>query len=161
MDSMIVSSKETCSRKPSSPRASKWFNKDIRKALTRMRKDRARSRIVKTNHNILSYQTSRANYLFQIKRAKRSYTLYIASKVKPSTNLWKLNSWYRGIRRSVTPSLKRPDNSWASSSPEKVDLLHDTWFPPPAQVAPFPHLIVEQAHSIIYILHSILILPLY
>ena len=58
-----------------------------------------------------------------------------AEGVKANTNLWRLNSWYRGIRKSITPSLKRLDSSWASSSQEKVELLSHTWFPPPAQIS--------------------------
>ena len=45
--------------------------------------------------------------------------------------MWKLNSWYRGVRKSVTPSLRRPDLTWATSSQEKAELLSLTWFPPP------------------------------
>ena len=58
-----------------------------------------------------------------------------AATVKTSTDMWKLNSWYRGVRKSVTPSLRCPDLMWASSSQEKAELLSLTWFPPPAIIS--------------------------
>ena len=52
-----------------------------------------------------------------------------ASTVNANTDLWKLNKWYRGIRKSIMPALKRKDNTWASDSKAKADLLLKTWFP--------------------------------
>ena len=52
-----------------------------------------------------------------------------AANIAPS-KVWSLNSWYRGARKSLTPALQRPDDSWASSSAEKAEVLLDSWFPP-------------------------------
>ena len=82
--------------------------------------------------NHLRYQHSNAAYHYQIKKSKRSHAMSYATSVKTSTDMWKLNSWYCGIRKSVTPSLCRPDLTWATSSQEKAELLAHTWFPPPA-----------------------------
>ena len=58
----------------------------------------------------------------------------MAQSVTANTDLWRLNSWYRGVRKSVTPALRRPDLLWAASSPEKTEVLSNTWFPPPASI---------------------------
>ena len=48
MDSISEGSFHTCSHKPKSPRASKWFDKDTREALHIMRQDRQRAKIAPT-----------------------------------------------------------------------------------------------------------------
>ena len=57
-----------------------------------------------------------------------------ASRVHANTDLWHLNSWYKGQRRSFSSSLLRPDGSWTASAQEKAELLNDTWSPPPAKL---------------------------
>ena len=132
MDAMTKASLDTCLRKPRSPRSAKWFDNDVKRALKVMRNDRQHSRLHPSHHNLLCYQHSNTAYRYQIKKSKRSHAMSYAASVKTSTDMWKLNSWYRGVRKSVTPSLRRPDLTWATSSQEKAELLAHTWFPPPA-----------------------------
>ena len=129
MDAISEASFQTCTRKPKSPKACKWFDKDTKSALNQMRKDRQRARVYPSPHNILRSQTSNKQYKYQIKRAKRSHAMAYASTVNATTDLWALNKWYRGIRKSIMPALKRKDSSWASDSKSKADLLCKTWFP--------------------------------
>jgi ribonuclease HI len=135
-NAMSLTSKSICSRKPRSPKSAKWFDENVNKSLRTMRQSRQRSRIHPSSHNLLRYQSDNANFRYQVKRAKRSHAMSFAAGVasgkRTTADLWRLNSWYRGIRKTVTPSLKRPDLSWASTSQEKVSLLSETWFPPPA-----------------------------
>lgn len=60
--------------------------------------------------------------------------MHCTANVNTSTDMWRLNSWYRGIQRSITPSLKKPDSSWAISSEDKVELLSKPWFPTLVQI---------------------------
>ena len=129
MDAISEASFQMCTRKPKSPKACKWFDKDTKEALKQMHKDRQRARIYPSPHNILRAQTSNKQYKYQIKRAKRSHAMAYASTVNTTTDLWALNKWYRGIRKSIMPALKRKDLSWASNSKAKADLLSKTWFP--------------------------------
>ena len=129
MDSISEASFQTCTRKPKSPRACKWFDKETKAALNQMRKDRQRARVYPSPHNTLRALTSNKHYKYQIKRAKRSHAMAYASTVNATTDLWALNKWYRGIRKSVMPALKGKDSSWASDSKSKAELLSKTWFP--------------------------------
>lgn len=97
-----------------------------------MRKAYSRCQTFPSRHNVISYQLANAQFRFEVKRSKRSHALAVAQSVTANTDLWRLNSWYRGIRKSVTPALRRPDLSWAASSPEKAEVLSRAWFPPPA-----------------------------
>ena len=67
MDAVSEASFQTCTRKPKSPRACKWFDKETKSALNQMRKDRQRARIYPSPHNILRAQTSNKHYKYQIK----------------------------------------------------------------------------------------------
>ena len=106
MDAISEASFQMCTRKPKSPKACKWFDKDTKEALKQMHKDRQRARIYPSPHNILRAQTSNKQYKYQIKRAKRSHAMAYASTVNTTTDLWALNKWYRGIRKSIMPALK-------------------------------------------------------
>ena len=130
---MSQASLDTSARKPPSPKTARWFNQEVRESLRVMRADRRRARFHASRHNLLRYQTSNAQFRYKVKRAKRSYALAFASRVTHK-NLWRLNSWYRGVRRTYSPSLVRPDGSPTSDTSEKCQLLLDAWFPPPAPI---------------------------
>ena len=134
MDAMLSASISACVRKNHSPKSAKWFNKEVHLALSRMRKARSRCQTFPSRHNVISYQLANAQFRFEVKRSKRSHALAVAQSVTANTDLWRLNSWYRGVRKSVTPALKRPDQSWAASSSEKTEVLSHAWFPPPADI---------------------------
>ena len=130
MDAMIMASITACTRKPRSPKSAKWFNKEVRMALSRMKKARVKCQALPSHHNVISYQLANAHFHFEVKRSKCSHALAVAQSVTANTNLWRLNSWYQGVQKSVTPALKCPDSSWAASSLEKADVLSSAWFPP-------------------------------
>jgi len=124
----------TCTRKPLSPRASKWWNKETQTAITNMRKDNKRARKSPTPHNIIRSKMSHAHFKYQVKRAKRSHALKIAATT-PTEKIWSLNSWYRGVRKSRTPALLNPDGTISSTTQDKATSLMTNWFPP---VQPIP-----------------------
>ena len=158
MDAMITASKDTCQCKERTSRANKWFNGDVKDALRLMRNSRVRCKAVPSCHNLLSHKVSYQKFKYEVRKAKRSFTLGIASSVKANTNLWKLNSWYRGVRKTLTPSLKHPNGGWATGGCEKVDLLTRAWFPPPASLDPTkfvirwdsPHMETRPFHPVTY-----------
>jgi len=129
-DALVDASKEHSRRKPRKAKAAKWFNQDVRKAVKIVRKDRKRDRIFHSPHNSLRYHASLNQLKYEVKKAKRSHAMTFAANITPS-KVWSLNSWYRGARKSLTPALQRSDDSWASSSAEKAEVLLDSWFPPP------------------------------
>ena len=130
---MTQASLDTCACKPTSPKTARWFNQEVRESLHVMRTDRHRARYHATQHNLLRYRASNAQFRYKVKRAKRSYTLTFASRVTHK-NLWQLNSWYWGVRRTYSPLLIRPDGTPASDTSEKCQLLLDAWFPPPVPI---------------------------
>jgi len=124
----------TCTRKLRSPRSAKWWNKETQTALKTMRKDRECARKIPTPHNLLRSKMSAAHFKYQTKRAKRSHALKIAAST-PTDKIWSLNSWYRGVRKTITPALRNPDGTISSSSEDKSRSLIRNWFPP---VKPIP-----------------------
>lgn len=136
MDTMVEASRDMCQQKTRTSRASKWFNADVKDVLKLMRKSRAKCKATPTRHNLLAHKLSYQKFKYEVQKAKRSFALGIAVSVKANTSLWKLNSWYRGICKSLTPSLKHPNGGWATDSQDKVALLTEAWFPPPAALDP-------------------------
>jgi len=50
-------------------------------------------------------------------------------------NIWRLNSWYRGARRTYTPILIEEATRDIKVYPEdKADLMHSAWFAPPQPI---------------------------
>ena len=98
-----------------------------------------------SNHNSLRYQASRKNFHFQVRLAKRTHARAFASSVKPGADLWRLTSWYKGVRKTTVPTLS--DHSLGSNPPSyvsdaegKADLLASSWFPNiPRVTKPLPH----------------------
>jgi hypothetical protein len=59
-------------------------------------------------------------------------SLVNGSTVKPGADLYRLDNWYRGVRKTTVPTLKRVDNdtvTWVSQSKDKASLLANSWFP--------------------------------
>ena len=63
-------------------------------------------------------------------KSKRDWAMQFASEIE-ARDVWRLNSWYKGVRRHHSPVLIRPDNSLAVSVTEKADFLRGSFFPPP------------------------------
>ena len=49
-------------------------------------------------------------------------------------DVWKLTSWYRGVRRHAAPPLNRPDGTKAITPEEKADTLFGSLFQPPPEL---------------------------
>ena len=66
-----------------------------------------------------------------IRKAKRDWAMAFAGQVSHQ-DVWKLTAWYKGIRKTGTPTLKDPiSGKDAVSLDDKKALLSDTFFPPP------------------------------
>lgn len=78
MDAMITALVTACARKPCSPRAAKWFNKDVHLALNRMRKACDRCQTLSSHHNVIAYQLANAQFRYKVKRSKHSHALAVA-----------------------------------------------------------------------------------
>jgi len=130
---MTQASLNICTHKPTSPKTAQWFNQEVHESLRIMCTDCRRTHLYTSQHNLLQYRTSNAQFQYKVKWAKRLYTLTFASRVTHK-NLWRLNSWYRGVHKTYSPSLVRPDSTPTSDTSEKCQLLLDTWFPPPISI---------------------------
>jgi len=89
---------------------------------------------VPSPHNATRYHVARKQFHYQVVVAKRSHARAFATKVKPGSDLWRLNSWYQGVRKTTVPTLKHPSSTqsipvWVSQAAEKADLLATSWFP--------------------------------
>ena len=136
-----------CSWKPKGPRAARWFDSKVRKALTDLRRSRKRLHARKDRHNAIRHGVALRQFQYTVIVAKRSHARAFAASVKPGTNLWRLTSWYQGVRKTTVPTLKDPSNTdarfptWVSASPAKAKLLAESWFPnnaPKAENIPYP-----------------------
>jgi hypothetical protein len=144
----LAASHATCLRRPRAPKQAKWFDSKVREALGDLRKARKRMCAFPTHHNTLRYQVARKQFHYQVVVAKRSHARQFASSVKPGTDLWRLNTWYQGVRKTTVPTLKDPNSvdprypTWYSQAPDKATLLAKSWFPntkPTINPPPHPH----------------------
>ena len=65
-----------------------------------------------------------------VRNAKQDWVLQFAGQIKPE-DVWKLTSWYEGIRWHHSPPLRCPDRTKAVSPAEKCSILCGSFFPPP------------------------------
>ena len=126
MDAMETASRETCLRKPHPKRPARWYDKELKKHLRTMRKDRRRAQANPTKHNILQQTMSAKTYKFQLRKAKRNHAMKFASQVTETSDLWKLNSWYKGVRARFFKSKFSPysTNSTTPISSSNFSLDH-------------------------------------
>jgi len=104
----LAASHATCLRRPKPARAARWFDSKVREALKDLRKARKHLFRLPSNHNALRFQCARKFFHYQVVVAKRSHARTFASTVKPGTDLWRLTSWYQGVRKTTVPTLKDP-----------------------------------------------------
>ena len=144
----LAASHLTCLRKPPVAKRARWFDSKVREALQDVRKSRKRLRHQPNQHNALRYEVARKQLHYQVKVAKRSHARAFASSVKPGSDLWRLTSWYQGIRKTTIPTLKDPANpdpispTWVTDAEQKAELLASSWFPnhtPPTKPLPHAH----------------------
>ena len=142
----LAASHATCLYKAKSARRARWFDSKVREALSDLRKARKRMALHTTQHTVLRYNVARKQFHFQIVVAKRSHARAFAASVKPGSDLWRLTSWYQGVRKTVVPTLKDPNSpdmkypTWISDAEGKAELLANSWFPStPPSTKPLPH----------------------
>ena len=95
----------------------------------------------------MRYHVACKRFHYQVALAKHSHARHFASTVKPGTDLWQLNLWYQGVRKTTVPTLKDPLSDpkfpiWISKSKDKATLLANSWFPnkkPDTKPVPHPH----------------------
>ena len=68
-----------------------------------------------------------------VQKAKRDWAMEFTSSVK-ARDVWKLTSWYKGVRRQTAPPLNRPDGTKAITPEEKADTLFGSLFQPPPEL---------------------------
>ena len=124
----------TCSRHPRPTRGAKWFDSKVRQALHCVRRARQQMFAKASPHNGLRYAVARKQLHYQVVVAKRSHARHFVASVKPGSDLWRLNSWHQGIRKTVVPTLKDPNSDpkfpiWVSDAADKAKLLATSWFP--------------------------------
>jgi len=135
----------TCSRHPKQTRRAKWFDSKVRQALQQVRFARKRMFAQPSQHTSLRYAVARRQLHYQVVVAKRSHARKFAAGVKPGSDLWRLNSWHQGLRKTVIPTLKDPNSdprypTWVSDAADKANLLATSWFPTTApSINPPPH----------------------
>ena len=136
-----------CVRKPKGPKRAKRFDSKVREALRDLRRSRDRLHARKDKHNAIRHGIALQHFRYSVVVAKRSHARAFAASVTPGTNLWRLATWYQGVRKTTVPTLKDPSNpdqknpTWVSASPAKAKLLAELWFPndtPRAEDVPYP-----------------------
>jgi len=130
----VSASNQVCRRREGKARHATWFDSKVKTALTDMRKSLRNLKLYPSQHNALRYHVARKQFNYQVAVSKRSHARAFAASVKPGADLWRLTSWYQGIRKTTIPTLKAPSSDpkfpiWVSDSAEKADLLANSWFP--------------------------------
>jgi hypothetical protein len=83
------------------------------------------------------YRAATRNQRKVVQKAKRDWAMEFTSNVK-SRDVWKLTSWYKGVRRQTAPPLNRPDGTKAITPEEKADTLFGSLFQPPPELEDEP-----------------------
>ena len=160
MDALTSASEDTAKRRTPHPRASPWFTKEVADSLTAVREARKTlSTLIHPNllksptHPTLATTNSDTHVdpnidtarqqlrkatrdLHRIvRKSKRDWAMQFTSEIE-ARDVWRLNSWYKGVRCHHSPVLIRPDNSLAVSVSEKADFLRGSFFPPPPPTLP-------------------------
>ena len=135
MEAMAVASSCTLKLCAFHPRASPWYTEEVALTVAEVKKSRLclrRSPNPTTKSEALSNLRSASRKLKRvIRKAKRDWAMSFAGQVSRQ-DVWRLTAWYKGIRRTGTPTLKDPrSGSEAVSLEQKKTLFSDTFFPPP------------------------------
>jgi ribonuclease HI len=138
-DAMIEASIKHMRAPKFKPGASPWFTIEVQAALNlsraayrALRKARTGSPIA-VEESELRFRTARRKLKRIVTKAKRDWALHFSGNIKTS-EIWSLNSWYKGIRKYTIPHLETPDGSKAVSPQDKCTLFHSAFFPPPPHV---------------------------
>ena len=136
---MVEASSRTMKAPHFKQRISPWFTQEVKAAISRARAAHRHLRLARTQSPQtlrwagIAYRVARRKVRRVVAKAKRDWALHFAGDVA-TRDVWKLTSWYKGVRRHTVPHLTRPDGSTAVSSEDKCPLFHQTFFPPPPPV---------------------------
>ena len=135
MEAMAAASSRTLKPRAFHPRASPWYTVEVAETVAEVKKSRLslkRSPNPTTNTEALSNLRAASRKLKRvIRKAKRDWAMSFAGQVSRQ-DVWRLTAWYKGIRRTGTPTLKDPRSGLeAISLEQKKSLFSDTFFPPP------------------------------
>ena len=133
MEAMTVASTSTLKRKEFHPQASPWFTEEVALMVAEVKKTRL---TLKRSPELIQASISRHRAAARklkrvIRKAKKDWAMAFAGQIS-SREVWRLTAWFKGIRRTGTPTLKDPSSGVeAVSLTEKRDMLSKSFFPPP------------------------------
>lgn len=138
-DAMVEASVKMMQAPKFKPSSSPWFTVEVQNALNTTRAAYRAIRIARSGSPI---SIREADFYFRVAcqklkrtvaKAKHDWALHLSGSIKTS-EIWSLNSWYKGVRKYTIPHLENPDGSKAVSPQDKCSLFHSSFFPPPPHV---------------------------
>ena len=128
---MVKASVSVSQRPVSHPKASPWFSKKVADSLARVRESRvplpspngsASPPSLPSPDDIKRHREATNKLRRDIRKAKKDWAMSFAGSVR-TQDVWKLTSWYKGIRRHRSPPLVKPDGSRATETADKFNLF--------------------------------------
>jgi len=131
---MIEASDHTLQPKPPKPKPSFLFSNLCRSGVNKVRDSRRQYKLSPNETTLQELKTNTTKYKRTIRLSKKLGVAEFANKVTRD-NVWRLNSWYRGARRTYTPILLDESTGEVKVYPEdKANLMHSSWFTPPKPI---------------------------
>ena len=135
MEAMSAASSRTLKIRTFHPKASPWYTDEVAEVVAETKRARtsmkAFSGAPDQQVHLRQYRLAARKLKRVIRKAKRDWAMAFAGQVSRQ-DVWKLTAWYKGIRKTGTPTLKDPISGRdAVSLDDKKALFSDTFFPPP------------------------------
>jgi len=131
---MIEASDLTLQPKPPKPKPSFWYNNLCRSGVRKVRDSKRQYKLDPSDTTLQELKTNTTKYKRTIRLSKKLGAAKFTNKVTRD-NIWRLNSWYRGARRTYTPILIDGTTGDIRVYPEdKANLMHNAWFTPPQPI---------------------------
>jgi hypothetical protein len=133
LDAMRKATEDTMELRKSSgsPPRAPWWSEECTHACA----DVVHAR--KVGNSPAECKTLTSHLWYCIRTAKKRFYDKICSEAT-SDNIWNINQWYKGWKTYALPTLRRRDGTLATTSEQKAEVLHQTFFPP-APHAPTAH----------------------
>ena len=134
-EAMSAASSWTLKTRTFHPRASPWYTDEVAEVVAEVRRAPTSMKLCSGSpdhpENLRQFRLAARKLKRVIRKAKRDWAMAFAGQVSRQ-EVWKLTAWYKGIRKTGTPTLKDPiSGKDAVSLNNKKALLSDTFFPPP------------------------------
>lgn len=137
---LTEASNKVLAPRPTNPRPSFWYNSLCKEAVGKLRTKKKNETRAKKRGNPAEIHearkelyTSTVHFKASIRKSKRLGAMEFANKVTHA-NVWRLNDWYRGKRRTYSPVLLAEDGSPKAHPKDKCDLMHESFFAPPKPI---------------------------